>query len=99
MEALQCIKSTNLPVVSNEVGNEVIIINLISGCYYYLDPFASALWNLIASGADIYLIKNVLKEQGSLRNEDIDSMIDEFVGKLTKEGPDYRLRRRFAFAD
>jgi hypothetical protein len=78
-------KMNSPKVVSNEVGGEVIIINLDSGFYYSLNQTAGALWEAVARGVDPIEMKTALKNADHLFGAEDNQIIADFVKQLVSE--------------
>jgi hypothetical protein len=50
-------------VLSNEVGDETVILDLASGTYFGLDPVGARLWRLIQDGKTVAEVCDVLVEE------------------------------------
>jgi hypothetical protein len=69
-------------VVFEVVDREVVLIDLDAGHYYVMDGSAAAIWRLVAAGADIGEITEVLVRRYGGAAGEIEPAVRQFVGDL-----------------
>jgi len=75
----------NLADISSEdIGGEVIIVNLTTGCYYSLRGSAAVVWPLAVAGWNAAEIAAHF-EPGALRPAEIEAEVARFLGYLSSE--------------
>jgi hypothetical protein len=72
-------------VVSEEMGNEIVVINLESGCYYTLNETASIIWNLISNGFSNKKIINHIIENHKVAKKTFIKDIEDFLKLMIEE--------------
>jgi hypothetical protein len=72
-------------VVSEEMGNETVVINLESGCYYTLNKTASMIWNLISNGFSNRKIINQIIDNHKVAEKTAINDIEDFLKLMIDE--------------
>jgi hypothetical protein len=72
-------------VMSRQVGDETVILDLASGMYFGLDPVGARIWQLIAEGQSLdSVITGVMSEfdvtEERLR-QDVNALMDELASR------------------
>jgi len=72
-------------VMSRQVGDETVILDLGSGMYFSLDPVGARIWQLLTEGHGLdgvvaALLNEYAVPEGELR-QDVSSLIDELVSR------------------
>jgi hypothetical protein len=73
-------------VTSEEIDEEVIIVNLISGNYYSAVDLAAYLWGRIQRCHDVHSMRRELLERFPEQSAAIDEDLSGFLAKLESEG-------------
>lgn len=72
-------------VMAREVGDETVILDLVSGTYYGLDPVGARIWQLISTGDTLtHVFEKMLEEyevSRDLLEQDINRLVEELAGK------------------
>ena len=50
-------------VVAREVGNETVILDLVSGNYFGLDPIGARMWQLIEAGKSLAAVRDAMADE------------------------------------
>jgi hypothetical protein len=50
-------------VVAREVGNETVILDLVSGNYFGLDPIGARMWQLIEAGKSLAAVRDAMAHE------------------------------------
>ena len=78
-------KQLSIPahVMSRQVGDETVILDLGSGTYFGLNPVGARIWQLLSSGTPVAeVVKTLLGEFDVAEHQlqqDVDSLINELV--------------------
>lgn len=72
-------------VVSEEMGNEIVIINLETGYYYSLNETAALIWSLIAEKLSLQQIIDCIANNYSVGKETSTEDTKGFLVQLAKE--------------
>lgn len=73
-------------IVHEALEDEVVVVNLDSGCYYMLDGTAPAIWDLLAGGASVDETVRELVHRYPADDTVIEGSVSEFVDQLAQEG-------------
>lgn len=74
-------------VVSREVGEESVILNLESGTYFGLDPVGARIWQLIEDGKSLDQICTVMVDEYEVTRD----VLERDVLKLAQDLADQQL--------
>lgn len=74
------------PVVQETIDDEVIIVNLDSGCYYSMDGVGARIWSALARGAGAPEIARELAAQYDASDAELDAAVNELLADLESEG-------------
>jgi hypothetical protein len=72
-------------VVYDRFDDEVVAINLLSGCYFSLRDTALEIWNMITGGASRDELYAAIRTAYSGSAEDMKKSLSEFLDQLTAE--------------
>ena len=72
-------------VVSEEISNEIVVINLETGFYYSLNQAASVIWNLILKRMAYKQILDYIIKNSAVKEEVAQKDLDELLSELIKE--------------
>ena len=59
-------------VMTREVGDEIVILDLANGTYYGLDPVGARIWQLMAEGQTLVQVCEVMLSEYKVTREDIE---------------------------
>lgn len=76
----------NSDVVSQQVGDEVVLLNLKTGVYWGLNPTGATIWGEIVEHGDVRRILERLREQYEATDDQLVTAISELLTHLSKEG-------------
>jgi hypothetical protein len=75
------------PDILDEVfDGEAVLINMRTGCYYSLDPFATELWRTLAPGRRTVTASRIVAANHGVETEEIMELLSPFVARLREEG-------------
>jgi hypothetical protein len=72
--------------VSSSLSGEAVILNLVSGTYYGLNPLGARIWDLIGEERTLAEIRDAILQEYEVAPERCMSDIRELVEKLATEG-------------
>lgn len=72
-------------VVSRQVGEETMLMDLQSGTYFGLDPIGARVWQAIENGEDCTTLGAMLAGEYDAPAEQIDSDIAALLDKLSEQ--------------
>ena len=91
MSPVRTFESNTPDVVYENFGDEVILLNLISGNYYSLNPVGMAYWELLSQGAPVHEVAELAASvygqaserpiEASTVTEDLERLVTEFVAE------------------
>lgn len=73
-------------VLMQEVGDEVVLLDLASERYFGLDPVGTRIWQLIADGAELSRVHTELCAEFEAEPEHIQEDLLELVRQLSAAG-------------
>jgi hypothetical protein len=73
-------------IVSRQVGDEVILVNLQTSEIYALNRTAARLWELLSSGAERDAAAKQMAEEFEVDSNQLNAEIDALVGELHRTG-------------
>lgn len=76
----------NVDVVSQQLGDEVILLNLKTGVYWGLNRTGAAIWQEIEDHGDVQRILATLQDRYDASEQRIVSLVRELLAQLLKEG-------------
>lgn len=78
-----CYRVNEPHVISEEMGDEIVVINLESGCYYSLNIVASYIWSLIEGSVTLENIEKMVVDVYQVDREtvldDLTELLEAFV--------------------
>lgn len=80
-------KTLTIPehVMSRQVGDETVILDLGSGIYFGLDPIGARVWQLLGDGASLNQIVSTLLAEYDVAPEqlrqDMQTLVDDLVAR------------------
>ena len=69
-------------VITEDVDNEVVAINLDTGCYYNMEKSAAIVWRLLCDGATFDEIMHAMTQRYYGERTAIESSIQQFLQEL-----------------
>ena len=69
-------------VMTREVGDETVILDLASGTYYGLDPVGARIWQMMAEGQTLMQVCKVMLAEYEVTREDIERDVFALVQTL-----------------
>lgn len=72
--------------VESAVGNETVILHLVNGTYYGLDPVGTRIWALIKEGLAPQAICRQLADEYGVERATIEADARTFLGDLEAQG-------------
>ena len=73
-------------VLYQDVGGEVVILDLASENYFGLDEVGARIWQLIGDGLDMGGIRDALLDEYDVDRETLEDDIERLVGELEQAG-------------
>ncbi len=73
-------------VVFQQFPDEVVIINLREGTYYNTDGIGADIFGMIAAGADITQVRELLVARWDIEPSILNAVTEEFIFQLFNEG-------------
>lgn len=73
-------------VFARHIGEEVVILNTESGTYFGLDPVGARAWALIAEGASLNAVCEVLLDEYEVEPDQLERDITKLVQDLRDHG-------------
>lgn len=72
-------------VMSRQVGEETVILDLGSGIYFGLDPVGARIWHLLSEGNSLEQVVTTLSGEYDVATEalqkDVRALVDELVNR------------------
>ena len=72
--------------VESAVGDETVILHLVNGTYYGLDPVGTKIWNLIKAEVSTTDMCQKLAKEFDVDLETIEADVSSFLTELLSEG-------------
>ena len=81
-------KTLTIPdhVMSRQVGDEAVILDLSSGTYFGLDPIGARVWQLLADGANLQQVVTTLLADYEVAQEQLQQDVQALVDDLVTRG-------------
>lgn len=81
-------KTLTIPdhVMSRQVGDEAVILDLSSGTYFGLDPIGARVWQLLADGANLPQVVTTLLAEYEVAQEQLQQDVQALVDDLVTRG-------------
>lgn len=73
-------------LLTNQIDDEVVMLNLETDSYYGADPVGSRIWTLLAQPLSVAHICEQLQEEYEVEQETCEADVLAFVEKLHAEG-------------
>jgi len=73
-------------VMSRQVGDETVILDLASGMYFGLDPVGARIWQLITEGQQVDAVVSTLLGEYEVAEEQLRQDVDSLVSELVSRG-------------
>jgi len=70
----------------SQVSDEIVVLNLETGCYHSLDPVGAAIWSKLATSQSVEEICAQLSKDYKAAPETVQDDTLEFLGKLVERG-------------
>jgi hypothetical protein len=72
-------------VMSRQVGDETVILDLASGMYFGLDPVGARIWQLVAEGQSLDSVITTVMSEFDVTEErlrqDVNALMDELASR------------------
>jgi hypothetical protein len=72
-------------VVAREVGNETVILDLVSGNYFGLDPVGARMWQLMEAGKSLAAVCDALVAEYDVSREALQRDVLALAGDLVEK--------------
>ena len=73
-------------VVSQTLGEEVVLLNLKTGVYWGLNRSGAVIWSELAKHGDVQKTLGVLRDRYEASEEQLSSALEMLLAQLLKEG-------------
>lgn len=73
-------------VMSRQVGNETVILDLTSGMYFALDPVGARIWQLLCEGQSLTAIVSRLLNDFDVTEDRLRQDVDALFRELVERG-------------
>ena len=73
-------------VMSRQVGDETVILDLGSGMYFGLDPVGARIWQLLSEGQSLDAVVTSLLGEYEVPEDQLRQDVDALVGELVSRG-------------
>lgn len=73
-------------VISQQLANETVILDLDSESYFGLDAVGTRIWQLIREGADLQTIKNTLLEEYDVDESQLQADLEALIADAQQRG-------------
>ena len=73
-------------VMSRQVGDETVILDLSRGMYFSLDPVGAQIWQLLSDGQSIDLIVTTLLSRYEVAEDQLRRDVSDLVEELKSRG-------------
>lgn len=80
------ISQVNPPPLFSEVDNEVVMLDVISGCYYNLDPVGSDIWKRLQNAMSVAELCAALQQDYDADAETIQQDVIAWLDKMREKG-------------
>ena len=74
------------PVVSRQVANEIVLLNMETGAYYGLDPVGARMWELLSQGNTVRQVVDTLTPEYDVEAQQLEYDLLEFLARLGAKG-------------
>ena len=72
-------------VMARQVGDETVILDLVGGTYYGLDPVGARIWQLMGEGKTLGEICDTMLEEYEVTREDLERDVVKLADKLLEQ--------------
>lgn len=72
-------------VIDETFDGEAVLVHLVTGCYYALNPAASAIWALLSAGRSADGVTTALAARHAADPAQVAPVVDAFVAELRAE--------------
>ena len=73
-------------VMSRQVGDETVILDLASGMYFGLDPVGARIWQLLTEGHEIDAVVSTLLNEYEVPEDKLRQDVNTLVNELVSRG-------------
>ena len=73
-------------VMSRELGDDCVMLDLASGTYFGLDPVGARLWQLLGEGRTVAEACDVLAAEYEAGRDEIEADVGELLESLAAQG-------------
>jgi hypothetical protein len=73
-------------VIARQVGEETVILDLVKGAYFGLDPVGARMWQLLAEGRTLAEVCDVIENEYEVARAEIERDVVDLADKLAREG-------------
>ena len=73
-------------VMSRQVGDETVILDLASGMYFGLNPVGARVWQLLSSGSALADIVTTLVDEFDVAEDQLQKDVDTLINELVTRG-------------
>jgi hypothetical protein len=73
-------------VLFQEVGGEVVLLNLADESYFGLDTTGARIWQLLAEGRDIGELQQILMDEFEVEPDVLQADLSRLLAELTEAG-------------
>jgi hypothetical protein len=72
-------------VMVRQVGDETVILDLVGGTYYGLDPIGARIWQLMGEGKSLGEICDTMLDEYEVTRDDLERDVIELADKLLEQ--------------
>lgn len=72
-------------VMARQVGDETVILDLVGGTYYGLDPVGARIWQLMGKGKTLAEICDTMLDEYEVTRDDLERDVVELADKLLEQ--------------
>lgn len=73
-------------VVTRDVGEETMLLDLASGTYFGLDPIGGRFWQLLEDGKSALDARDALLEEYDVEPDELERDLESLLAELTANG-------------
>jgi hypothetical protein len=73
-------------VMSRQVGDETVILDLGSGMYFGLDPVGARIWQLLSDGRQLDAVVSTLLSEYDVEEDQLRQDVNSLVSELLSRG-------------
>lgn len=73
-------------VMARQVGEEIVILDLVGGSYFGLDPVGARIWQLMGEGKTLAEICEMMLEEYEVEREQLEADVLRIAGELLERG-------------